>query len=494
MKTWPGPTMGSALLIGAVLSLGAVLGLGAVLAQSAATLPRVQHVLLISVDGMHESDLRQYVAGHPTSALAALSGSGVTYSQARSSTPSDSFPGLLALVTGGTPKSTGVYYDDSYDRKLSAPGSDCKVAGTEVVYDESIDKNPGLLDSGGIDPMKLPRDPANGCKPVYPHSFLRVNTVFEVAHAAGLPTAWADKHPAYDLVQGPSGTGVDDLYTPEINNATSPTDSEAKTAAYDALKVKAVLNQIGGKASTGATGKVPGIFGMNFQALSVAQKTTGYAAQGAPGPDVTAALEFVDASLGQMVAGLKAGGLSSSTLIVVSAKHGQSPVNRSALKIVDSKALGAAIKAAAPAGVAQLTTDSVGLVWLKDGKQAGAVVAALTASKAALSIERVLSGAALRAQFGDPASDSRVPDLVIVPTQGVIYTKPTATKVAEHGGFGEDDTHVALLLSGPGFHAGTVSAPVTTTQVAPTLLSALGLDPKALQAVVQEGTAILPLK
>jgi len=480
--------MGSALVVGVVLSLGAAL------AQGTTTLPRVQHVLLISVDGMHESDLRQYVAGHPTSALAVLSGSGVTFSQAHSAMPSDSFPGLLALVTGGTPKSTGVYYDDSYDRKLSAAGSDCKVAGTEVVYDESIDKDSDLLDSGGIDPAKLPRDPANGCQPVYPHSFLRVNTVFEVAKAAGLTTAWADKHPAYDLIQGPSGKGVDDLYTPEINNATSPADSEAKTAAYDALKVKAVLNQIGGQTSAGAAGQVPAIFGMNFQALSVAQKTTGYAAQGAPGPDVAAALDFVDASLGQMVSGLKAGGLTASTLVVISAKHGQSPIDRSALKIVDSKALRAAITVAAPAGIAQLTTDSVGLVWLKDGTQADAVAAALTAGKAALSIDRVLSGAALKAQYGDPASDSRVPDLVVIPTQGVIYTKPTATKIAEHGGFSEDDTHVALLVSAPGLQAGTVTTPVSTTQVAPTLLSALGLDPRALQAVEQEGTTVLPLK
>ncbi len=395
--------------------------------------------------------------------------------------PSDSFPGLLALVTGGTPKSTGVYYDDSYDRKLAAPGSDCKTPGTEVVYDESIDRNPDLLDSGGIDPLKLPRDPANNCSPVYPHSFLRVNTVFEVAHAAGLRTAWADKHPAYDLIQGPSGQGVDDLYTPEINNAGSPTDSEQKTAAYDALKVRAILNQMAGKTSAGATARVPALFGMNFQALSVAQKTTGYARPGEPGPDVAAALDFVDASLATMIAGLKASGLNDSTMIVLTAKHGQSPVDRSALKIVDSKALAAAIKGAAPAGVAQLTTDSVGLVWLNDGSQTDAVVAALTASRSALSIDRVLSGAALTAQFGDPATDSRVPNLIVIPTQGVIYTKPTATKIAEHGGFSDDDTHVALLVSAPGLQPGTVSAPVTTTQVAPTLLSALGLDPAALQ-------------
>ena len=463
---------------------------------SVSTLPAVKHVLLISVDGMHEADLRLFVASHPDSALAAMSRSGLTYSQARSSTPSDSFPGLLALLTGGTPRSTGVYYDDSYDRKLAAPGSDCKTPGTEVVFDESVDRNQGALDGGGgIDPRKLPLDPAAGCRPVYPHSFLRVNTVFEVAKSAGLSSAWADKHPAYDLVQGPSGNDVADLYTPEINNASSPTNSVGATAAYDALKVAAVLNQIAGRTSAGAAGRVPAIFGMNFQALSVAQKTAGYAdAQGKPSPDVAAALNFVDGSLGNMVFALKSRGLLGSTLIVVTAKHGQSPIDKAALKIVDSKALGAAISAAAPAGIAQLTTDSVGVVWLRDGTQADAVASALNASKDKLSIQSVLSGAALRAQFGDPARDSRVPDLVVIPTQGVIYTKPSATKVAEHGGFGDDDTHVALLLSVPGLGAATVNAPVTTTQVAPTLLSALGLDPQKLQAVQQEGTKVLPLK
>jgi Type I phosphodiesterase / nucleotide pyrophosphatase len=139
----------------------------------------VKHVLLISVDGLHQQDLALYVRAHPKSAMANLAAQGLTYTGARSGLPSDSFPGLLALITGGTPRSTGVYYDDSYDRLLAAPGSDCKVAGTELLYDESIDKNPDVLDGGGgIDPLKLPRDPARGCAPVYPHSALRVNTIF----------------------------------------------------------------------------------------------------------------------------------------------------------------------------------------------------------------------------------------------------------------------------------------------------------------------------
>jgi len=181
---------------------------------------RVRHVLLISVDGLHQRDLARFIADHPASALSQLSQSGVTWDDARATTPSDSFPGLLALVTGGTPKSTGVYYDDSYDRTLYPPGSKCQgTAGSEIVYDESDDFDVDRLFSGGINPKNLPlQKDASGCHPLYPHSFLRVNTIFEVAKAAGLRTAWSDKHPSYDLVNGPSGKGVDDLYTPEINS------------------------------------------------------------------------------------------------------------------------------------------------------------------------------------------------------------------------------------------------------------------------------------
>src|SRR5262249_39357198 len=113
----------------------------------------VKHVLLISIDGFHASDLTRFIASHPTSALTKLAARGTSFLNASTSKPSDSFPGLLAMVTGGSPKVTGVYYDDSYDRLLSAPGSNCSVKGTEVVYDESIDFNSDRLDAGGgIDP------------------------------------------------------------------------------------------------------------------------------------------------------------------------------------------------------------------------------------------------------------------------------------------------------------------------------------------------------
>src|SRR5215467_3354329 len=322
-----------------------VLGLStsAFLAQAATSSPgsdgkshHISHVLLLSIDGLHEQDLARYVQLNPNSALAQLTHLGTTYTDASTSKPSDSFPGVLSMVTGGSPRSTGVFYDDSYDRSLSAPGSNCSVKGTEVVYDESIDKNPNALDAGGgIDPTALPLDGSKGCTPVYPHSFLRVNTIFEVAQEAGLYTAWSDKHPAYDLVNGPSGKGVADLYTPEI--ASIPVTVSA-TEPYDDLKVQAILNEIAGKDHTGTkTEPVPAIFGMNFQAVSVAQKDAqgGYLdAAATPSPLLQGALDHTDQSVGKMLDALRNAGLFSSTAIILTAKHGQSPIDPSLRKIV----------------------------------------------------------------------------------------------------------------------------------------------------------------
>src|SRR5260370_23426676 len=85
---------------------------------------RAKRVLLISVDGLHSLDLVLFIKKNPGSTFAQLAGRGVIYTNAR--TPvSDSAPGLLSLVTGGSPAATGVLYSDTYDRALSPPASDC---------------------------------------------------------------------------------------------------------------------------------------------------------------------------------------------------------------------------------------------------------------------------------------------------------------------------------------------------------------------------------
>src|ERR1700681_3646034 len=102
-----------------------------------------QRVLLISVDGMHQSDLDWYVANHPNSTLAKLVHSGSEYTNAATSNPSDSDPGGTALMTGGNPKSTGVFYDVEYSHKVDEAGAACTpgqpATRGDVIYDSPDD-------------------------------------------------------------------------------------------------------------------------------------------------------------------------------------------------------------------------------------------------------------------------------------------------------------------------------------------------------------------
>ena len=485
----------SGLLLSAVLIVGTTLSLGIVPAQSASEEQKIQHVLLISVDGLHAVDLERYTELNPNSNLTQLSHIGVVYPNASASRPSDSFPGLLSMVTGGTPLSTGVFYDDSYDRNLSAPGSNCGVVGTEVVYDESIDFDSTKIDAGGgINPANLPLDPSKGCTPVYPHSFLRVNTIFEVIRSAGMRTAWSDKHPAYELVNGPSGQGVEDLFTPEIAATDGTT---AGTEAYDSLKLQAILNEIDGKDHTGQhTVGVPAIFGMNFQAVSVTQKLAGGGyldALGTPSPALAGALDFIDQSLGKMVSELRKLGLFNSTAIIVTAKHGQSPIDPNQRHVISSHLIPNLVNGIQSGLLAQATQDDVALLWLTDQSKTNTVVAQLSAQAQTDGVQQILAGDSLKLLFKDPLQDSRSPDIVALPRDGVIYTSLTATKIAEHGGFADEDIHVALLVASPSLgNSKTVFTSVQTTQIAPTILRLLGLKANKLTAVQMEGTQVLP--
>ena len=443
---------------------------------------------------------------------------------------------MLALVTGGSPISHGLFYDVSFNRSIFDPSNtSCQgQSGTQQIFDESIDKYTGNppVSLDVLDPAALPRyiNEDGHCVAKYPHNAIRTNTIFEVVKSEGGRTAWADKHPAYDLVNGPSGKGVDDLYTPEITNVggLDNTVSVVCTVNNDFLKVQGILNEIKGLKHDGTPGHgVPTVFGMNFQAVSVGEKLakdnsdgsciadttfTGQAGgytdgAGTPTAVLAYGLQKTDEALGMMISALKAHHLYDSTLFIVSAKHGQSPINPAkvnkpghfadlvaALPDAATDPGGIAIAAAnncpgGPCGFVQ--DDDIALIWLGDQSQTGAVAAYLNTNAKALFIEEVMGGAELDLKFNDPSKDPATPDVIVQPIYGTTYTT-SKKKNAEHGGFSIGDTNVGLIVSNPGFDARVFKTPVATSQVAPTILRALGIDPDELHAVRKEGTQVLP--
>jgi hypothetical protein len=583
--------LGLAAVSAAALSAVPLLSASAQPARPTST-PSSKHVLLISIDGMHQSDLDWYIAHHPSSTLAKLTRQGVEFTNAATSNPSDSDPGGTALMTGGNPRSTGIYYDVEYSHHTDEPGAPCTpgqpATGGDVIYDSPDDalanvpdfidpangSFPSFDENGSIFPDGVDTNPAaimnlqnnassfntstfpvnpKTCQNIMPWDYLGDNTIFQVIHGAGMRTAWSDKHAVYLSFNGPGSNGqsIDDFFGPEIdsqavepNGTPYPQDDdwahiEAATKQYDGYKVQAVLNEIDGLDHSGQTQVgTPAIFGMNFQALSVAQKirstpttligpdangnyTTSAPQPGGyqwvngrlvPGPVVSSALGYVNAQLGRMVAEIRKDGLANSTTIIVTAKHGQSPVDPNQLITVQDGPIIDAINAAwqqthpdNPKLIVAGTDDDLWQSYLSDNSQAACdfvknylwdhTAQGFDVNKNRVTVQhsglaQIWAGADAANFFGVPVDNGNYPDVFGKVQEGIVYAKPT--KLAEHGGMNPGDRHVMMVVNGPGIQAQVEPSSVETTQVAPTILALLGLDPSRLTAVQVEGTQILP--
>lgn len=429
----------------------------------------IQHVVLLSIDGMHAVDF--YNCSHGIAGandgkpycpnMAALSQTAINYVNTESSKPSDSFPGMAALASGGTPKTTGLYYDVAYDRSLDAPtittgtglaGGPCTPGaaptGTTTDNDQGVDLDDTKLNGGAtgaglteggiasIDPKKLVRDPAAGCAPVYSWNFIRTNTLFGVIHAAGGYRAWIDKHPSYSFVGGPGGTGLDDYYSPEVSSNVVPlpgvkaldgipcdpirdkvgvsawNGSFENIKCYDAIKVYGLLNEIAGKTHSGAPAMVPAVFGMNFQSVYVGESvneagvaTGGYKnAAGLPSQELLKEIEYVDIAIGDIVSGLQAASIYNNTLVIITAKHGDSPIDptRYVADGTTTPATMLAMNNMIPYSESPLnstgigaTEDDVSVLWLKKGVSVPKAEKILEANATAIGLGEIYYGPSL---------------------------------------------------------------------------------------------------
>jgi Type I phosphodiesterase / nucleotide pyrophosphatase len=528
---------------------------------------KIKHVVLLSIDGMHAVDFYNCAngiagvnGGSPYCPnMAALSQTAINYVNTESSKPSDSFPGMAALASGGTPKTTGLYYDVAYDRSLDPPliktgtglaGGLCTpyttAHGTTTDNDQGVDIDDTKLNGGApgagqteggiasLDPQKMSRDPLAGCAPVYPWNFIRTNTLFGVIHAAGGYTAWIDKHPSYSFVGGPGGQGLDDYYAPEVSSNVVklpgvqtltgiPCDPIRDTVSlsgwnssfeniqcYDAIKVYGLLNQIAGKTHSGSPAVVPAVFGMNFQSVYVGQSVNeagvapgGYTnAAAAPSAQLLGEIEYVDTAIGTIVSALKTAGIYNNTLLIITAKHGASPIDPTRYVADGSGTPATVLGDLIPFSESPLNTtgigateDDVSLLWLKKGVSVDAAVGILESDATEIGLGQIYYGPSVALNYNvggwEPGQDSRTPDIIVTPNVGVTYSGSTSM-IEDHGGFAHDDTNVIMLVANPSFTPQTVSSLAATRQVAPTIVQALGLNPSLLDAVQAEGTAVLP--
>ncbi|KAK4553251.1 hypothetical protein LTR86_009781 [Recurvomyces mirabilis] len=452
-------------------------------------------VAMLSFDGLHQFDLVNYVAKYPNSTWATvILKNGIMFENARASSPSDSFPATAALFAGASPRTSGIWWDDGYDRSLYPPGSNCNgPIGTETNWDESNDLDNTLTSGGGalnVSHFPMQKTSWGSCVPVYPHNFIRVNTVFEVGRGNGLVTAYADKHLTYEFLNGPSGVGLSQVYTPEIAAANN---TLAGQQAWDDLHWSALRNWTLGNWANGTKNPdgAPSMYGANFQAITWAQTNAGYTdvVGAAPNKSLELALQYADQRLGTFINDLRASGQLESTLLLLGSKQGQGPINAKNETVFPDTHLTQSLEAAG-IPVALTTADDGGIMWLQNQSQILDAKANLLAN-ASLGVSYVLAGDEVQqAGFGSPWLDPRVPDLVIGAKIGYLWA--SSPRFEDHGGYAPQDLNVPLVAYNPRLDPTNISTVVSNRQVASTMLQALGLPLAQLDGYRLEGTPVLP--
>jgi arylsulfatase A-like enzyme len=223
-----------------------------------------------------------------------------------------------------------------------------------------------------------------------------------------------------------------------------------------------------------------------------------------------------------MLSAIRTQGLTNSTAVIITAKHGESPLT-STRTIVDQTLIGRILAnagipvPATPTPLSAKTTQKTSeLIWLPRQVSNGVGVPPVALTTPQVRAETTTAVTALSTStdpgfqpswtsilsfgpgwpFPDPTIDPATPDIVVVMKDGVNFEPqplPSPPTNAEHGGFGENETHVPLLVSYPAWAQVAVGGTVTvsTRQIAPTVLSMLGLNPAALDAVRIEGIGSL---
>src|SRR6266566_7217221 len=368
-----------------------------------------------------------------------LKASGATYTNAQVQAPADSITNIMGLFTGTDATHHGFPYETFWDRQ----------------YNHLIE-----LDETPVLPPQISQDRDVG----------RACTLFQAAKAAGLTTAFISKYPAYDVLHGPSncsvysGQGVDNLQTPTFADFTGTPQQ------YDQMNFDAVRKEI----KMGANR--PNVFGLYAVAPNTIMKRNGINSS-----QTAQIIQFEDSQIAQTVALLKTVGIYDQTEIVIANDHG----NTALTQAIPDHGPGSIDQYLNDNGIptAQTTTDRVALVWLQDSSQAQAAIDLLSTPEnmTQFGIQDITPASGLGDYLVTP--QNRTPDFIVWPTDGsngsqaVVYGSVPLSKQVEHGGRGDADQNILMLLEGPGIPVGyTSSQHVWLMQLASTVATTMCLS------------------
>ena len=215
---------------------------------------------------------------------------------------------------------------------------------------------------------------------------------------------------------------------------------------------------------------------------------------------VIADMKTFDADLGRLEDAYRKAGILDQTLFVITADHGMMPITHFVPATVISDAVTRA-GTTAP----NIASSSADYIWLADATKAQAVAQNVLAAhdpgiQAAYYLTAIqgkpryvsagtsgVSSAMERANqyLLDSLLNGHEPSVVVFGGEGVSFSDPKTGWKADHGGNSWQSQHIPLILAGPGIQSGEVSsAPVQLEDVAPTVLTDMGVQPSGMEGHV----------
>jgi predicted AlkP superfamily pyrophosphatase or phosphodiesterase len=430
-------------------------------APAATTFDKDRIVVLISVDGLAGYYLDDPKAEMPT--LRKLMAEGARAASMKAVSPTVTWPNHTTLVTGVYPAKHGVVGNNYYDRETHKH--------VVLIGDPVFDKE----------------------------QIVKVPTIYDAAHAAGLKTAgvrWPASRNAKTLDWRLADVPTIDLLTRSATPSLSPelraaglwgeVDEAAKTVkdgrwlAPDETLTK-VFNHI-------LTKHRP-----NFAMLHLFEVDHNEHFKGPRSPGAYAAIKANDACVGEVWETLKREFPGKATLFVVS-DHGFSPINKIVLpNVVLRKAhlLNEVVgdkKDDTKASVRVVVQGGSTMVYILDQANRTEIAEKIKAAFNGIEGVAKVLGPEETASYGiaDPKVDPHAPDMMIFAQLGYAFGDtaagdlPFEVKPERKGSHGHDpnlpELHASFIAWGAGIKPGVKLGEISNTSVTPTIAKIMGLQ------------------